>query len=309
MLQQQTNQSQLQVLYIITKLELGGAQQVCLALQQQLTALGHQTVLVSGPEGQLVAQLAHTNLAPEQVILLPNFQREVQFKALWRELVNFRQLVQTIKQLRQRYPHLIVHTHSTKAGLLGRWAAYLAGVRTRVHTIHGYGFHAYQHKLIATTIYLLELLTSLITTHYVCVSARDLSLGAKLFPRFRCKAQLIRAAVDVELFRPAQRDPTAAAVVTDHSGAAPSALPLAATALVQPHAPAPDLAKAQFSPRMIEAPGPVGDAVRAVASANFASSVITPALASSARQFSGPQTLQARYDQVAQNAQLRHGAG
>lgn len=201
MLQHQTDQSRLHVLYIITKLELGGAQKVCLALHQQLAAAGHQPILLSGPDGQLVAQLAQYCPDPTQVILLPNFQREVRFKALWLELTNFRQLVQTIKQLHQKYPDLIVHTHSTKAGLIGRWAAWCAGVRQRVHTIHGYGFNAYQNKLIAVLIYLLELITSVITTNYVCVSARDLALGRKLFPGFRRKAQLIRAAVDTALFQ------------------------------------------------------------------------------------------------------------
>lgn len=190
----------LNILYIITKLELGGAQKVCLELCKNLQAAGHKTLLITGAEGQLVAQLPNYIPDSSQIILLTSFKREVSLKAIWLEFKNFYNLVREIKRLKQIYPDLIVHAHSTKAGLLGRWAAWLAGVKKRVYTIHGYGFNKYQPKLIAAIIYLLELITSLVTTDYICVSELDLKTGIKLFPRFKSKAQLIRAAVDDQLF-------------------------------------------------------------------------------------------------------------
>ena len=194
------NQNKLNILYIITKLELGGAQKVCLELCKSLQAAGHKTCLISGAEGQLVAQLSNYIPKQSQIILLPSFKREVSLKNLWLELKNFNNLVLQIRQLKKTYPDLIVHAHSTKAGLLGRWAALFAGVKKRVYTIHGYGFNQYQPKLVALIIYLLELITSLITTDYVCVSELDLKTGVKLFPGFKRKAQLIRAGVDDQLF-------------------------------------------------------------------------------------------------------------
>lgn len=194
------NQNKLNILYIITKLELGGAQKVCLELCKSLQAAGHKTCLISGAEGQLVAQLPNYIPEQSQIILLPSFKREVSLKNLWLELKNFNNLVLQIRQLKKTYPDLIVHAHSTKAGLLGRWAALFAGVKKRVYTIHGYGFNQYQPKLVALIIYLLELITSLITTDYVCVSELDLKTGVKLFPGFKRKAQLIRAGVDDQLF-------------------------------------------------------------------------------------------------------------
>ena len=190
----------LNILYIITKLELGGAQKVCLELCKNLQAAGHKTLLISGAEGELVAQLPNYIADNSQIILLNSFKREVSLKAIWLECKNFYNLIQEIKRLKQIYPDLIVHAHSTKAGLLGRWAAWLAGIKKRVYTIHGYGFNKYQPKLMAGSIYLLELITSLITTDYICVSELDLRAGAKLFPGFKRKAKLIRAGVDDQLF-------------------------------------------------------------------------------------------------------------
>ena len=105
-----------------------------------------------------------------------------------------------MKKLKKQHPHLIVHTHSTKAGIIGRWAAFFAGIKKRIHTIHGYGFHAHQNKILWVSIYLIEFITSLITTHYVCVSSEDVKTGIKLFPHFSGKHSIIRAAVDWDQF-------------------------------------------------------------------------------------------------------------
>jgi len=186
----------LQVLYIITKLELGGAQKVCLSLFEGLQSLGKNTYLISGNEGPLADQVKNNS----RVHLLPDFKREISLKMLVLEIKNFFKLIKYIRGLCKQHPHLIVHTHSTKAGLIGRWAAFLAGVKTRIHTVHGYHFHMHQSWPIWLVSYFLELLTSLITTHYVCVSSADVAYGIKLLPLFKMKNSIIRAAVAWEQF-------------------------------------------------------------------------------------------------------------
>jgi len=192
---------ELHVLYIITKLELGGAQKVCLALKNGLDESGHTSLLISGTKGKMVSNVKQSS----HVYLLESFTREVSLLAPWRELKNFFTLISHIRKLKKKFPNLIVHTHSTKAGLVGRWAAFFARVKRRVHTVHGYAFHTNQNWFVWSAIYFLELLTSFVTTHFVCVSSQDVKTGIKLFPRFAKKHSIIRAAVDwKQFYKPAR---------------------------------------------------------------------------------------------------------
>lgn len=194
--------NQIHVLYIITKLELGGAQKVCLSLLDGLEKENATALLISSNSGILVDTVKNKS----NVILLENMQRDVSLKSIFKEIKCFFQLIGHIKTLKKKYPHLIVHTHSTKAGLSGRWAAFFAGIKQRIHTVHGYAFHAHQPLLLWWGIYLCELITSFITTHFVCVSSEDVKLGIKLFPHFAKKHSIIRAAVQAEnFFIPAQK--------------------------------------------------------------------------------------------------------
>jgi len=189
-------------LYIITKLELGGAQKVCLSLLKGLQTAHATASLISSTQGPLADSVKEN----PNVVLLANLQREVSLKNIFNEITCFIQLVRLITTFKKKYPHFIVHTHSTKAGLLGRWAAFFARVKVRIHTIHGYAFHAHQPWPLWLAIYVSELITSFITTHFVCVSSEDVKTGIKLFPRFAKKHTIIRAAVDVEKFyTPAQK--------------------------------------------------------------------------------------------------------
>lgn len=188
------------VVYIITKLELGGAQKVCLSLFKELSKNPDiQTHLISGNEGLLLQEVQDS----ANVVLLPSFKREIGFGLLGKELLTLWQLTSALRVLKKQYGHLIVHTHSTKAGLLGRWAAFFARIPQRVHTIHGYGFHAHQSWCAWLPTYVLELVTSFITTHFICVSSTDVRQGNRLFPFFSRKVSIIRAAVDDMQFMPA----------------------------------------------------------------------------------------------------------
>src|SRR5439155_145014 len=69
-------------------------------------------------------------------------------------------------------PH-IVHTHTAKAGTLGRLAAWLAGVPVRVHTFHGHVFHGYFGRLKTLWFITVERALARITTQVVAISPRQ----------------------------------------------------------------------------------------------------------------------------------------
>lgn len=187
------------VVYILTKLELGGAQKVCLSLIEGLEKENKNVYLITGSEGKLLSKVKNKS----NVIFLDSFKREIKNPLL--EIKNFFNLIKALKSLKKKHPNLIVHTHSTKAGLLGRWAALLARVKKRMHTVHGFGFHEHQNIFYWWINYKLELITSLITTNYICVSLKDQNTGSKLLPNFLKKSTIIRAAVDEQKFMAARK--------------------------------------------------------------------------------------------------------
>lgn len=199
------HKKKISVVYIITKLELGGAQKVCLSLLKELAAAGDETHLICGQGGIL-----DDHIREEKTIFLPAFKREISFATLFFELKSFWRLVKELRKLKKENPHIIVHTHSTKAGIVGRWAAWFAGIKTRIHTVHGYAFHNHQRRVVWFFVYLCELITSFITTHFICVSSADVKTSVRLIPRFTQKHSIIRAAVDPNEFKLAQKTSHAA---------------------------------------------------------------------------------------------------
>ena len=192
------HKKELHILYIITKLELGGAQKICLSLFNALQKAEHQTWLLSGTEGFLVDTVKNN----PHTFLIPTLEREVNKS----ELRAFWDIFCTIKKLKKDYPDLIVHTHSTKAGYLGRWAAWCAGIQQIVHTVHGFGFNEYQSWTTYYSAYLLEKLTQHITTSYICVSSADITIAIKKIKIPKQKITLIRAAIEETRYLPAKKE-------------------------------------------------------------------------------------------------------
>lgn len=194
---------------MLTKLELGGAQKICLALLDGVPEDTLSSGLISGTEGPLVEQAKQY----DNVYLMDSLRREVGIKTVLSEFLAFFKMISYMRRMKKKHPRVVIHTHSTKAGLMGRWAALFAGIKKRVHTVHGFGFHPHQSKLGYAINVTLEYITSLITTHYVCVSKKDQETGATYFPRFLQKSSIIRAAVDWDTFYLATKAPTSDAFI------------------------------------------------------------------------------------------------
>jgi glycosyltransferase involved in cell wall biosynthesis len=140
----------LKIVHIITRLILGGAQENTLITCRLLAQRGHQVTLITGPalgpEGGLFNQ---TKDAGYDVIVLDSLRRAI---LPGKDIIAYFQLKRLLRELQPD----IVHTHSAKAGILGRWAG--AAMKGRiaagadkpfvVHTIHGLPFHPYQSAML-----------------------------------------------------------------------------------------------------------------------------------------------------------------
>lgn len=186
---------------IITMLELGGAQEVALFTAANLDRVKYRPVLLTGPGGLLTEEAKA--LPGVDVEIIPSLGRPIR---PWRDL---RALVELVRALRRHRPQ-IVHTHSSKAGILGRWAAWLAGVPVIVHTVHGFGITPSQPAWLRALLIGLERVTGLITTYWIAVAEANIEEGLRwgLFDRQR--AAVIRPGIDPRPFQaplpPQERD-------------------------------------------------------------------------------------------------------
>jgi glycosyltransferase involved in cell wall biosynthesis len=179
------------VFHVITKLELGGAQKVTLMTLERLPRDRYDLSLVSGPEGLLVDW---ANRIPGlRRAWNPWLVREI------RPIKDAVAFVELVRLFRRERPH-IVHTHSTKAGILGRWAARLAGVPLIFHTAHGFGFNDFQHPAVRNLYVRLERLTARITTKLFIVSYANADKAEKCGITRRGDWVLARDSIAVEEF-------------------------------------------------------------------------------------------------------------
>lgn len=155
----------MRVTHVITRLITGGAQENTIASVLGLAQKpGMQVRLISGPtsgpEGSLEAGFAQY---PGMLSVMPQLVRPVH---PWKDWLAWRKLVAEFKRDR---PDL-VHTHSGKAGILGRLAAAKVGVRLIVHTIHGPSFGPFQGALSNAVFSFAERRAGQVTTHFVTVA-------------------------------------------------------------------------------------------------------------------------------------------
>ncbi|KKK71584.1 hypothetical protein LCGC14_2912440, partial [marine sediment metagenome] len=144
------DETRMKICQVITRLVIGGAQENTILTCEGLHARGHEVTLVTGPplgpEGQL---LDRARAGGYRVLVVGAMQRAV---CPWRDLRAYGALV---RQLRESRPD-VVHSHSSKAGILARRAAAKVGGMKVVHTIHGLPFHAHQSRWLHRLYVLLE---------------------------------------------------------------------------------------------------------------------------------------------------------
>jgi len=170
----------MRIMWLVARLNTGG---VALNVVQTLYAMhqaGHEVLLVFGQVGQHEGNMAYLlERYPVPHLLIPSLGREL---SLYRDLLTLWHVWRAIRRFRPT----VVHTHTAKAGFIGRWAAWLAGVKIRVHTFHGHVFHGYFSPRKTAFFLQLERLTARLTSRLITLSeslAQDLATTYRLAPR------------------------------------------------------------------------------------------------------------------------------
>ncbi len=205
----------MRVTHVITRLIVGGAQENTISSVLGLRSRPGVTVeLVSGPttgpEGSLESLLLPF---PGLLRLAPNLVRPVHPLRDWAALRDLNRIFS------QNRPD-IVHTHSGKAGVLGRLAAAQAGVPVIVHTIHGPSFGPFQGTIANVLFRAAERRAARVTRHFVVVAdaMKEQYLAAGIGePRQYTR---IFSGFNLEPFLKAENDP----VLRTRLGLAPSDL-------------------------------------------------------------------------------------
>lgn len=180
------------VAHVITQLELGGAQQNTLYTVAHLRRDQFRPLLLAGPGGAL--DQAARALVDVPFLTVPNLIRPI---APGDDARALRHLTKIFSALPRP---LIVHTHSSKAGVLGRLAARQSGADSVVHSVHGFGFFPGQAWAKRQLFQQIERSLASLADAYICVSATDKDTGLALGLFAEAQVELIRSGIVFDEF-------------------------------------------------------------------------------------------------------------
>jgi len=192
----------IRVLHVITRLVVGGAQENTLLTVRHLDRTRYEVTLASGPslgpEGSLEAEV------PQDVAF-------VRIPELVRSPHPFKDplALQKLYRLMRRGRYHLVHTHTTKAGILGRIAARLARIPVVVHTPHGHAFHGYLGPLGTVALRRVEAALARWTDAIVCLTEAERSDHLRLGVGRPEQFEVIHSGVDLSRFRLPEGPPEA----------------------------------------------------------------------------------------------------
>lgn len=179
------------LLFVITKLELGGAQKQLLSLIKHLDKERFNLFLFTSSYGLLVKEA--------QAIIGLSLYKSKYLEREINPLKDLLALLEIISFIRKNHIQ-ILHTHSSKAGILGRAAALFTKVKVVIHTVHGWSFNDYQPRVKRLFFIWLERLSARFSDKLIVVSDYDRQKGLDNHIGSENKYSLIRYGVDYAEF-------------------------------------------------------------------------------------------------------------
>ena len=178
------------IVQVVTTLELGGAQKICLRTAKYFHDRGYPSYLIFGEKGPLYSEAK--KMLGERLIHASRMQRSIAVAADIAALLQLRQLFDKIYR---KHGAFTLHTHSSKAGILGRLAANTKQTRQICHTVHGFAFPNFQPRRRWLPL-ALERLAGHQTDHAFFVSHADQLLAQAKGLFANSNHRIIRAGVD-----------------------------------------------------------------------------------------------------------------
>lgn len=182
----------MQICHVITNPELGGAQLSTLQLVSNLPKEKYSSSIITSFRGTIKSDFE--NLKDVNTYFLKNLIRSIN------PLFDILAFI-AIYKLYMSNKYNIVHTHSSKAGIIGRWAALAAKIPVIVHTVHGWPFNEYQLPVIKRFFIFLEKITAGFTTKIICVSKSDFDTALRYNIAPKEKLVFIKYGIEFEKFK------------------------------------------------------------------------------------------------------------
>ena len=170
---------------------LAGAQRVCLDELQRLNPHKFERYLICSYPGPLTIAAEKLGI---KCIFVSSLKREVSFvndlKALWQ-----------LFRIMRKYNFDIVHTHSSKPGVLGRVAAKLSNIKLIVHTVHGFSFPIAKNKVEYYIFYMMERLGCFCGDLLICLNEVDKDVAISKLGVKPHNIHILRNGVDLDKFK------------------------------------------------------------------------------------------------------------
>ncbi|MBN1216382.1 MAG: glycosyltransferase family 4 protein [Candidatus Lokiarchaeota archaeon] len=182
----------IKVLQIITVFSIGGATENVVAMADGLNNIGYKVDILTGlnikSEGSMYETAQKLNISVYT------------FKCIKRNINPLFDIIATYKIYRfiKKNKYDIVHTHSSKAGVIGRIAARLANTKAIIHSIRGLPFHNYQNKILHKFLVLIEKIISKFCHKITAVSYTIIETLTKRKIVDSQKLIMIRSAFDIK---------------------------------------------------------------------------------------------------------------
>lgn len=194
------------IVHTVTKLELGGAQQNTLFTLRNLPD-DYEAYLICGRGGFLDSEAeTETRYRTE---FCPYLIRPVHPIKDW---LSYNWMVNRFRKIK---PH-IVHSHSSKAGIITRWAAKKAEVPVVIHTFHGFGFNPLQSSITRGFFIWLEKIAAKKTSKLLFVSNANMKQARSLGIGEEEQYGIVRSGINIGAF--SQRKPLERSYLKDKMG-------------------------------------------------------------------------------------------